>query len=725
VNDTLLHHLQQFAEALDLPQDVQALAQGLAERVVVLLSAAGSQVFEVDLEHRCVRQLAQAGAVDPQPVEAPFGSGLAGQVAASGATLAINGAAQAAVGLPLRWRGQLNGVLLVYGVSEFPEYGLAELLATQAAAALGNALSRAAAQRYAEQMRLVNEIGRDISGLLEAEAIMAQVSRRLEASFGYAMVRLGLIVGGEVIFPARDDDEHGQARTERRLPLAGAGLVARVARDAVACFISDIVPGDDHRADALLPATRAVAVLPLVAHARTLGVLDVQSDRPLAWSTEEVSALEMVCAQAAVALDNAGLFAEARQRAAEVSALLATSLAVTAATELGARLEAIAHHARSLADADACTIYKLSPDGRHLLPLIALDALYAEETLADMIVVGDGLIGAVAQSGRGEIFNRADLHPRAQQIPGTPLTPECLMAVPLLVGERTTGVMAVYREGERAYSAHDFDLLSSFAAQAAAAIENAELYQALRERADSLQATYDELAEMDRLKDEMVQNISHELRTPLTFLRSYVELLISGELGPLLPEQQRSLQIVRDKTDTLVRLVSDIITLQAVTPATIARAPVELVDLAKAAVDGVAAAAQEAGVALLGEYPAEPVEVGGDALRLTQVFDNLLGNAIKFTPRGGRVALAVQPGPAWVRVEVRDSGIGIPPEDVERVFERFFQVDGTATRRRGGIGLGLAICKLIVEVHGGHIAVESQVGAGSCFYFVLPRAEHA
>jgi signal transduction histidine kinase len=298
------------------------------------------------------------------------------------------------------------------------------------------------------------------------------------------------------------------------------------------------------------------------------------------------------------------------------------------------------------------------------------------------------------------------------------------MAVPLLVGERTTGVMAVYREGERPYSEHDFDLLSSFAAQAAAAIENAELYQALRERADSLQATYDELAEMDRLKDEMVQNISHELRTPLTFLRSYVELLISGELGPLQPAQQRSLHIVRDKTDTLVRLVSDIITLQAVTPATIARAPADLVALARAAVDGVAAAAQEAGVVLAADFPPDPVEVRGDALRLTQVFDNLLGNAIKFTPSGGHIQLAVQPGPGWVRVEVRDSGIGIPPDNLERVFERFYQVDGTATRRRGGIGLGLPICKLIVEVHGGHIAVESQLGLGSCFYFVLPRAEH-
>jgi signal transduction histidine kinase len=423
-----------------------------------------------------------------------------------------------------------------------------------------------------------------------------------------------------------------------------------------------------------------------------------------------------------VAVDNARLFAEARRHAAEVSALLATTLAVSSSLEVRARLEAIVLHARELVGGDSASIYRLSADRQQLLPIVVLDDLYAEETLNDTVGVGDGLIGYVAQTGVGDLFNRADRHPRAQQIPGTPVTPECLMVVPLAVNAQTTGVMAVYREGEREFSQHDFDLLSSFAAQAAVAIENAELYEALRERANSLQAAYNELAEMDRLKDEMVQNISHELRTPLTFLKSYVDLLLSGDLGQLQPQQARSLQVVHDKTEQLARLVNDIITLQAVTPRTIARAPVDLRQLAHSAAEGVAAVAQEAGVRLETHLPAEGVEVRGDLLRLSQVFDNLLGNAVKFTGRGGRITLRVEPQPDWVRVEVRDTGIGIAPEYLERIFERFYQVDGTATRRRGGIGLGLAICKLIVEVHGGRIGVESTVGEGSCFYFALPRA---
>jgi signal transduction histidine kinase len=148
--------------------------------------------------------------------------------------------------------------------------------------------------------------------------------------------------------------------------------------------------------------------------------------------------------------------------------------------------------------------------------------------------------------------------------------------------------------------------------------------------------------------------------------------------------------------------------------------PQDLTLLARAAAEGVAATAREADVEVAAELPDHPVPVQADPLRLTQVFDNLLGNAIKFTTRGGRIDLRVRAEAGRVRVEVCDTGVGIAPEFVERIFDRFYQVDGTSTRRRGGIGLGLAICKLIVEVHGGQIGVQSQLGRGSCFYFSLP-----
>lgn len=604
------------------------------------------------------------------------------------------------------------------------EINLALGLAASAAAALENAQLYTTARRHAEQMRLVNEIGRDITGILEVDALVAQVCHRLEGTFGYYHAQLGLIVGNEIVFGARLDERRGRAFPEQRYPLDGLGVIEWVARESQPRYVAQS-PANPPPPAGTLPVALAEVVVPLAAHGRTLGVLAVQVSQLGRVGPEEIATLEAVSGQVAVAIDNARLFAEARQRTAEVTALLATTLAVTSPLELRPRLEAIILHARDLVGADSATIYQFSPDRAALLPLIVLDDLYAEETLADRVVVGEGLVGQVAQTGEGGVFNRADLHPRAQVIPGTPMTPECLMAVPLKLGPRATGVVAVYRETEREFTQHDFDLLSSFAAQAAVAIENAELYETLRERAERLQATYNELAEMDHLKDEMVQNISHELRTPLTFLKSYVDLLLGGDLGPLLPEQARSLGVVRDKTDLLVRLVSDIITLQAVTPATIARVPLDLLQLARGAADGVAALAQEAGVSVATDLPLYPVVVTGDALRLNQVFDNLLGNALKFTPAGGTIRLRMRPEGESVRVEIQDTGIGIPPQYVERIFDRFYQVDGSARRRRGGIGLGLAICKLIVEVHGGHIGVESQVGAGSTFFFVLPRADPA
>ncbi len=637
--------------------------------------------------------------------------------------------ARARLVVPLLHQGRALGYVELWEsrrdrVFSEAEVNLAQTLAASAAAALENARLYAAARRHAEQMRLVNEVGRDITGILDVDALVAQVCHRLEGAFGYYHAKLGLIDGQEIVFGARLDERRGRGFPEQRFPLDGPGIIEWVAREAQPRYAAQTQPNPP-LPPGTLPVNEVVAevVVPLVAHDKTLGVLAVQVSQVGRVGPEEIAALEAISGQVAVALENARLFAEARSRAAEVTALLATTLAVTSTLELRPRLQAIIVHARELVGADSATIYQMSADGQLLTPTFVLDEMYAEETMADQIVVGDGLVGWVAETGVGAIFNRADLHPRVKVITGTPMVPECLLVVPLRLGLRTTGVLALYREGERDFTQHDFDLLTSFAAQAAVAVENAELYQKLRERAESLQAAYNELAEMDHLKDEMVQNISHELRTPLTFLKSYVDLLLGGDLGPLLPEQLRSLNVVRDKTELLVRLVNDIITLQAVTPATIARLPVDLLKLARGAAEGMAAMAQEADVRVTTELPANPLLVRGDALRLTQVLDNLLGNALKFTPAGGTIGLHMRPDGEWVRVEVRDTGIGIPRQNVERVFDRFYQVDGSARRKRGGIGLGLAICKRIVEVHGGQIGVESEEGVGSSFFFLLPRIE--
>lgn len=602
------------------------------------------------------------------------------------------------------------------------EIQLIQTLAGSVAAAMENAILYQSARQQAEQMRLVNEVGRDVAGILDMHQLLAQVSLRLEAAFGYYHARVGLIEGEDIVFPARVDAQ--RQLPELRVRLAEPGLIAWVAQHSEPRLVSDARTDPDYLPNPAFPDTRAEAAVPLIASGHTVGVLDVQSQRVGGLSKDDLTTLLAISGQLAVAVENARLYEEARRRAEEVSALLATTIDLGSSVELSTRLDVIAQSARRLVGGDSCIIYELDPGAEYLHSLVVHDK-YAEQISAYKIKVGEGITGMVALTGEGELVNRADLDPRGKTFPGTPTTPDNLLAVPLKVGRRITGVMAVYREGLRGFKLHDLNLITSFAAQAAVAIENAELYQALRERANSLQAAYNQLAEMDRLKDEMVQNVSHELRTPLTFLRSYVELLLSGQLGELQPEQEKSLRIVADKTQTLVRLVNDVLTLQVVTPATIKRIPLDLASVARAAADGVQAAAEEAGLKLVVELPPRPVPLEGDPLRLTQVFDNLLGNAVKFTYRGGEIHLSVKPGEREARVEVRDTGVGIAPDNLERVFDRFYQVDGSRTRKRGGIGLGLSICRLIVEAHGGRIGVESKLSEGSSFYFTLPISEWA
>jgi len=264
-------------------------------------------------------------------------------------------------------------------------------------------------------------------------------------------------------------------------------------------------------------------------------------------------------------------------------------------------------------------------------------------------------------------------------------------------------------------------LLTIAAAQAATMIENARLYESLKERARRLKLAYDELKELNRLKSEFVQNVSHELRTPLTFIRGYVDLLLDGSLGEVSSTQADALKVVAAKTQALGRLVSDVISLQKAEMTSLDLAPVSMVDVIDLALRGAEVAAREAGLTLIHTITPDLPPVLADRARLGQVLDNLIGNALKFTPANGTIELRLEDAGEFERVSVIDSGIGIPPDKLEKVFEPFYQIDGSSTRRFGGAGLGLAIVKQIVEAHGGQIRVMSELGEGSNFFFTVPK----
>ena len=254
------------------------------------------------------------------------------------------------------------------------------------------------------------------------------------------------------------------------------------------------------------------------------------------------------------------------------------------------------------------------------------------------------------------------------------------------------------------------------------AIANARLFEELERHADELSVAYDELKENDRLKDELVQNVSHELRTPLTFVKGYVDLLIEGEMGDINAYQRESLQIVSDKTDEITRIIGDIVTLQRIDAANLEKEELSMAQLVRTTVSSHQLIAQERGLVL--KHEIEPGARGmilADKDRINQVLNNLIGNAIKFSPDGGTVRVLLREAEGQVQVAVSDNGIGMPADQIHRIFDRFYQVDGSSRRRFGGTGLGLAIVKRILEAHDGAIWVESELEKGSTFYFTLPQ----
>jgi signal transduction histidine kinase len=291
------------------------------------------------------------------------------------------------------------------------------------------------------------------------------------------------------------------------------------------------------------------------------------------------------------------------------------------------------------------------------------------------------------------------------------------------LGDRIVGLLNVQSHLVGGFDEADRFVLETLADQIAIGVENARLYQTAQERAGQLAAVNAELRAMDEMKDEFIQTVSHELRTPLTFVKGYIDLLLEGVLGDLNPEQTESLQIVSQRTDNIIRLVNDIILLTRGQAMQLKIQTVNLVDVARASVRSAQAVTGQVGVHLTSDFPDQLPLVLGDPQRLSQVFDNLIGNAIKFSSSGGVVAVRLHAEDRVVRAEVSDQGIGIPADKLDRVWERFYQVDGATTRRFSGTGLGLAIVKKLVEAHGGQVGVHSVVNQGSTFYFTVPITE--
>lgn len=327
---------------------------------------------------------------------------------------------------------------------------------------------------------------------------------------------------------------------------------------------------------------------------------------------------------------------------------------------------------------------------------------------APHVLAGSGPVGMPAFDLRPVRHGQDGAVPFA--VPGVRGRATSMLAVPLTQGAQALGVLvALDRPG--GFGVDEQEFMSLFASQVAVQIRNSQLFEHTKS--------------LDRLKSEFVAVVSHETRTPLTSVKGALELLFDERYFKNNEQQVKLLTIAHANAERMLLLINDILDFSklesASLPMTIERQRLEPV--VRQAAHNLRMLIEERRIGLEMDLPPDLPDALIDAHRIAQVLTNLLSNAIKFSPAGGRIEVAARAEGRELRVQVRDHGDGIAAADVPKLFRKFQQIDSGATRKVGGTGLGLVICKGIVEQHGGRVGVESEPGEGSEFWFTLPAAE--
>jgi signal transduction histidine kinase len=474
--------------------------------------------------------------------------------------------------------------------------------------------------------------------------------------------------------------------------------------------------------------------VPLRGREEVIGLIVLGAALP---SHETSRLLQTLGDMVAIAIEKARLHEETSQRLAEVSTLYTLANQVTTVLDLDRILETTVTIIHRALDCQGCCLYLHNPQTGDLTLKASSGSSRRDNVTADLEVINHvsrqvlrkrqpvnltDIKAPKITPKKPTVASPVDIlmSPEGETIRESGTSIRSLLVVPLITQNTLIGTLSIDDRAFEAFGPSEGRLLTIAAAQVSVAIENARLLRNLRNRAMQLEQAIEELRELHRLETEFIQNVSHELRTPLTFVKSYVQLILEEAMGEINPDLRRTLTIVDERTDAIIRLVNDVISLERVEMGQFEFRPVSLAEVAARSAEGATMTAKESGVKIELKIAEDLPLVHADPGRLGQVLDNLLGNAIKFSPSGSTVTVRVRRDGTFVRTEVEDQGIGIPADKLDRIFDRFYQVDGSTTRRFGGTGLGLAIVKAIVESHGGQVAVESEVAVGSIFSFALP-----
>ncbi len=739
---------QRVAELGAISTVTQALvAETDLDNMIQLIGSQMQEIFDADIVYVAL--------LDPQTnlIHFPYqvgqeltplklGEGLTSKIIQTGESLLINknvdersreiGATRVGrealsyLGVPIKSGKETIGVISVQstkqeGIFNDDSLRLLTTIAANAGSAIHTAQLHAETQRRAQEMATLAEIGNDIAATRELEPVLEKIAAHAKDIMKVSDIAIYLRENENETFRALVALGKYTEEIKASPAILGRGIIGDIARTGVAEFIN--YPQRDARAYHV-PGTpepeeeqEGLMSAPLISRGQTIGMITVWRQWADGLFTQpELDFLISVARQTAIAIESARLYLETQRNAFQMATIASVGRELSATLELDTVTKTVVENVHTLFAARDTILRFVDAEGKSLRTALAL-GLYADENLADVLTLGEGITGGIAQSGIAEVVDNVELDPRGVHVAGTPdqeEVPETMMVAPLIAGNRTIGVISVYKDRTAGtFSQVDLDFLVGLGRQAAIAIENSRLF-------DETQSARTAAEQANTAKSAFLANMSHELRTPLNAIIGFTRIVRRKAEGALPVKQTDNLDKVLTSAEHLLNLINTVLDIAKIEAGRmdVQASNFNITALADLCAN-TAAPLLKPNVRLKKDIDPSLAIVHSDQDKIKQIILNLLSNAAKFTHEG-KITLQMRRAESNLVVDVVDSGIGISEEALGRIFEEFQQADTSTTRQYGGTGLGLAISRNLARLLGGELSATSELGKGSTFTLTIP-----
>ncbi|HEU4924241.1 MAG TPA: GAF domain-containing protein, partial [Burkholderiales bacterium] len=573
-----------------------------------------------------------------------------------------------------------------------------------------------------EQQTAISEVLRVISSSpADVQPVLEAVAERAVRICQATDARIFLVEGDKLRYAAGVGDVPHPATGELRNLDRGL-VMGRAVIDRQPVHVEDLAAVSDEEWPQAAAAQRrfghrTTLAVPLLREKQALGAILLRRMEVRPFTEKQIALLKTFADQAAIAIENVRLFNETRESLERQTATAEVLKTISRSTfDLDTVLQALLDNAARLGGAEQAVMLRPDAAGNYL-PAFAFN--WSEAVL-------ERLRERPIRPGRDSTNGRVLLERRPIHIPDVLADPEygrrdlvsiggyrAVLAVPMLRDGEAIGLISL--SGRAPFTEKQMEVVTSFADQAVIAIENVRLFNEIQEKSAQLEVA-------NKHKSDFLANMSHELRTPLNAIIGFSEALSDRLFGELNDKQAEYLKDIHDSGKHLLSLINDILDLSKIEAGRM-ELDMSTFDLPSAlsnAITLVRERAQRHAIDLALQVDRNLGAFSGDERKFKQIMLNLLSNAVKFTPDGGRIDVSARKFDGQVEVAIRDTGIGIAPEDQAAVFEEFKQVGRDRLKKAEGTGLGLALTKRFVELHGGAIRLESTPGKGSTFTVALP-----